>query len=124
MLMIALTLATIGISSMSAAFFQIPTGFLSGTAAAVGIAAINATGNLGGFAGPYAFGLMQGTSNSFFASNVSLAIVLLIGAGLIFLPMLRSRPPLAGPEPVSHVRSVGTIAPAHALLTDSDSTTS
>ncbi|MEU8691142.1 MFS transporter [Streptomyces sp. NPDC048665] len=39
-----------------AQFWTIPTGYLVGAGAASGIALINATGNIAGFAGPYSFG--------------------------------------------------------------------
>lgn len=88
-LLVALTLATAGIGSMSGAFFQIPAGFLSGPKIAVAVAAINATGNLGGFAGPYVFGVLQNSTNSFFIGNLVLSVLLVFGAAIVFLPMLR-----------------------------------
>jgi ACS family tartrate transporter-like MFS transporter len=93
LLLIALTLATAGIGSMSGAFFQLPAGFLAGPTVAVGIAAINATGNLGGFVGPYLFGILQDATDSFFVGNIALAAVLILGAAIIFLPILRPRSP-------------------------------
>ncbi|WP_225612596.1 hypothetical protein [Paracoccus sp. PAR01] len=39
--------------------------FLSGSAAATGIATINSLGNLGGFVGPYAIGLIKQSTGSF-----------------------------------------------------------
>ncbi|MEA2753905.1 MAG: transporter, family, tartrate transporter, partial [Aliidongia sp.] len=54
--LIALTLVNVGISAAKAPLWSLPTAFLSGPAAAAGIAAINAIGNLGGFAGPYMIG--------------------------------------------------------------------
>ncbi|WP_329577605.1 MFS transporter [Streptomyces sp. NBC_01361] len=90
-LLVALTFASAGIGSMSGAFFQIPPTFLAGPAVAVGIATINATGNLGGFVGPYLFGILKDTTGSFFAGNLILAVLLLIGAAIIFLPMFRPK---------------------------------
>jgi len=40
-------------------FWPLPTAMLSGVAAAGGIALINAVGNLGGFLGPYMYGLIK-----------------------------------------------------------------
>lgn len=57
----------------------------------MGIATINATGNLGGFVGPYLFGILKDTTGSFFAGNLILAVLLLIGAAIIFLPMFRPK---------------------------------
>ena len=48
----ALSLVNIGISSAKPPLWAMPTMFLSGPAAAAGIATINSIGNLGGFVGP------------------------------------------------------------------------
>ena len=50
--MLALTLATIGLLAVIPIFWSLPTGFLTGGAAAAGIATIAVVGNLGGFVGP------------------------------------------------------------------------
>jgi cyanate permease len=47
---------------------------LSGTAAAGGIALINALGNLGGFFGPYIFGLVRDASGNFTLGLIAIAI--------------------------------------------------
>lgn len=94
-LLAALTLATVGIGSMSGAFFQLPSAFLSGPGVAVGIAAINATGNLGGFVGPYLFGVLQNATDSFRVGNLGLSFVLVIGAGIVFLPVFGRKPATA-----------------------------
>ncbi|MFE6758131.1 MFS transporter [Streptomyces sp. NPDC057684] len=88
-LLIALTVATAGVGSVSGAFFQLPAAFLAGPAAAVGIATINATGNLGGFVGPYLFGILKDTTGSFLVGNLILAALLFLGAAIILLPMFR-----------------------------------
>jgi hypothetical protein len=51
LLTVAITLAAVGILSAIRVFWALPTGFLSGTAAAAGIELIAAVGNLGSFAG-------------------------------------------------------------------------
>jgi MFS transporter, ACS family, tartrate transporter len=89
LLLAAITVAGVGIGSMTEAFFQLPSAFLAGPAVAVGIAAINATGNLGGFVGPYVFGVLQGAGGSLLAGNLALAGLLVVGAAIIFLPMFR-----------------------------------
>jgi len=91
LLLVALTVATAGIGSMSGAFFQIPAHFLVGPAVAVGVATINATGNLGGFVGPYLFGILKDATDSFFAGNLLLAVLLVLGAAIVFLPMFRPK---------------------------------
>jgi MFS family permease len=64
-LMIAIILAQMGQSSIAPTFWTLPTAMLSGTAAAGGIAMINAVGNLGGFLGPYMMGAIQDATGSF-----------------------------------------------------------
>lgn len=46
-------------------FWALPTSFLSGAAAAGGIAIINSIGNLSGFAGPYAMGYIKDATGSY-----------------------------------------------------------
>ena len=54
--MIAVTICAIGICSALPTFWALPTRFLTGAAAAGGIALINSLGNLAGFVGPYVTG--------------------------------------------------------------------
>jgi MFS transporter, ACS family, tartrate transporter len=58
-MMVALILATMGQQSIAPTFWPLPTAMLTGVAAAGGIALINSVGNLGGFLGPYMFGLIK-----------------------------------------------------------------
>ncbi|MGD9845144.1 MAG: MFS transporter [Variibacter sp.] len=53
---IAVTLCAMGTYAAIPTFWALPTGILTGTAAAAGIALINSIGNLGGFFGPYMVG--------------------------------------------------------------------
>ena len=55
-------------------FWTMPSALLSGAAAAAGIALINATGNIGGFAGPYLVGLVKDATGSTDGGLVALAI--------------------------------------------------
>ncbi|CAH2599514.1 putative tartrate transporter [Rhodovastum atsumiense] len=64
LMMVALILAAMGQQSIAPTFWSMPTALLSGTAAAGGIALINSVGNLGGFVGPYAFGLVRDATAS------------------------------------------------------------
>ena len=52
----ALTVASAGVFSFYGPFWTLPARFLSGQAAAVGIAVVNSIGNLGGMAGPFGIG--------------------------------------------------------------------
>jgi D-galactonate transporter len=60
----ALTLAAIGILAAFPVFWSIPAAFLTGTAAAGGIALINSIGNLAGFAAPYMIGSLKTSTGS------------------------------------------------------------
>ena len=61
----ALAVAAIGMYGAVPPFWSLPTAFLRGTGAAVGIGVINSIGNLGGFVGPYVMGWAQGQSGDF-----------------------------------------------------------
>ena len=74
MTMAMLVLASIGQSSTGPCFWSLPTAMLSGTAAAGGIALINALGNLGGFFGPDIFGLVRDASGNFTLGLIAIAI--------------------------------------------------
>jgi ACS family tartrate transporter-like MFS transporter len=77
-----LSLAALGIWSALGPFWTLPPAFLAGSAAAGGIALINSVGNLGGFVGPYALGLLKQSTGSFRAGLLMLALALLAVAAL------------------------------------------
>jgi MFS transporter, ACS family, tartrate transporter len=81
----ALTLVNIGISSSKPPLWSMPTMFLSGSAAAAGIATINSIGNLGGFVGPYLVGYLTQRTHSFEAGVLFLSAAALVAASLISL---------------------------------------
>jgi sugar phosphate permease len=64
----ALTLATAGLTSAYSTFWSLPTAFLSGTAAAVGIAWINSVANLAGYLSPYLVGKIRDATHSMMAA--------------------------------------------------------
>ena len=64
-LITALTIVNVGISCSKPPLWSMPTMFLSGAAAATGIATINSIGNLGGFAGPAMIGWVKDQTGSF-----------------------------------------------------------
>ncbi len=83
---IGLTLVTSGILSWVATFWSLPTAFLSGTAAAAGIAWINSVGNLGGHFGPDLIGRIRTASGgSSEAAFFALAAVAVVGTVIILL---------------------------------------
>ncbi|MBU2537344.1 MAG: MFS transporter [Proteobacteria bacterium] len=85
---LALSLVTVGLLSWMGTFWALPTAFLSGTAAAAGIAWINSVGNLGGQAGPYLLGRIRtATDGADSGAFLALAGLALLGALVtIFLP--------------------------------------
>ncbi|MCI0535690.1 MAG: MFS transporter [Verrucomicrobiales bacterium] len=88
--MAALALAFAGIKSTLGPFWALGTAFLSGTAAAGGIALINSVGNLGGFFGPTMVGVIQDRTGSNLAGLLFLGGAL-FGMGLLALAL--GKPP-------------------------------
>jgi ACS family tartrate transporter-like MFS transporter len=78
----ALSLAAVGIWGALGPFWAMSSEFLTGTAAAAGIALINSIGNLGGFVGPYLIGLVRGRTDNFGFALLLLAAFPLIGSGM------------------------------------------
>jgi ACS family tartrate transporter-like MFS transporter len=76
--------------SMLAPFWSLPTAFLSGTAAAGGIALINSLGNLGGFVGPNIVGQSQALTGSFELGLTALAALMAAG-GVLALTIRHER---------------------------------
>jgi D-galactonate transporter len=91
--MIALTIAAVGDLGTRGPFWALPSRFLTGSAAAGGIALINTFASLGGFVGPYAIGLVRGITGGFAGGMVFLALVMLVGA--VIALSLRNAPGLA-----------------------------
>ncbi|MEM5317634.1 MFS transporter [Paraburkholderia sp. JHI869] len=74
--MTGITLALIGTIAGRTIFYTLPARFLSGQAAAGGLAFINSIGALGGFAGPYLVGYLKDSFGTFSAGMTGLSIVL------------------------------------------------
>ncbi|CAL8479257.1 membrane protein of unknown function (plasmid) [Caballeronia sp. S22] len=72
-----------GILSFQATYWAIPSGFLTGRAAAGGLALIVSVGNLGGFVGPSMIGALKQMSGGFTVPLFAIAAVMLVGAGTI-----------------------------------------
>jgi MFS transporter, ACS family, tartrate transporter len=73
-----ITVALSGITSARAIFWTIPTRFLTGLAAAGGLAFINSIATLGGFVGPYAMGWLRDATGSFSAGLMAMSGLLLL----------------------------------------------
>lgn len=74
--MLGITLALVGTIAGRTIFYTLPAKFLSGQAAAGGLALINSIGALGGFAGPYLVGYLKDSFGSFNAGMIGLSVVL------------------------------------------------
>jgi MFS family permease len=76
----ALCVTVSGILAFQATYWAIPSSFLTGRAAAGGLALIVSVGNLGGFVGPSMIGAIKQFSHSFTAPLLAESAMLLIGA--------------------------------------------
>ncbi len=85
----ALVLVNIGISAAKPPLWSMPTLFLSGPAAAAGIATINSIGNLGGFVGPAMIGWIKDQTGSF-AGGLYFVGGLLFLSAIVTLALSRS----------------------------------
>ncbi|BBU33216.1 MFS transporter (plasmid) [Burkholderia sp. THE68] len=97
--MIALSIAGFGIFGCLPVIWTLPASFLSGAAAAGGIAAINSLGNLAGFFGPYAMGWIKDSTGGFGAGLLCLAGAGMVGVAAVLL--------------LHHDASMETISGAH-----------
>lgn len=87
-LIAALTLVNIGISCAKPPLWSMPTMFLSGAAAATGIATINSIGNLGGFVAPSVIGWIKDSTGSY-AGGLYFVAGLLVFSAVLTLIMSR-----------------------------------
>ena len=78
LLTVSITLAAVGILSALPRFWVLPTTYLTGTAAAAGIALVAAVGNLGGFVGPAFTGIAEDSSGGFEMPLTVLAAALVL----------------------------------------------
>jgi MFS transporter, ACS family, tartrate transporter len=93
--LIGMSAATVGIYGSRAAFWPMPSIFLTGTAAAGAIALINATGNLGGYFGPFIVGWIKDYTGSFQAGLYFLAGCSLTCAVITFFAARAAGDPVA-----------------------------
>jgi len=108
LLAFALTLSTVGLLAVIPIFWSLPTGFLTGSAAAAGIGAIAAIGNLGGFGGPAFTGAMEDSTGDFVVPFLVLAGLLAVGCLLTLL--VREPPVAAAPEPRAAAEAAEPVA--------------
>jgi MFS transporter, ACS family, tartrate transporter len=95
--MVAFSIGACGVYGGLPVFWTLPTAFLSGTAAAAGIAVINSIGNLSGFVGPYAMGYIKDATGSFTGGLLLIAGLAVIAAAIVLAlghePALERAPP-------------------------------
>src|SRR5258708_11380297 len=84
---------TVGMYGLRGGFWPMPSIFLTGTAAAGAIALINATGNLGGYVGPFIVGWIKDSTGSFEAGLYFLAACSLACAVITFVAARAARQP-------------------------------
>ena len=78
--LIGISVAVLGATTARAVFWSIPTRFLTGAAAAGGLAFINSVGTFGGFVGPFVVGWLKDTTGSFSMGIFFMAGMLLLSA--------------------------------------------
>ncbi len=83
MAMVGLSVAAIGVLTPGPLFWALPSAFLMGAAAAVGIAAINSFASLAGFLSPYFIGWLKDYTHSFAMPMYVSSLSLVIGALLV-----------------------------------------
>ena len=74
---IGFSAALVGVTAARAIFWTIPTRFLTGVAAAGGLAFINSIGTVGGFAGPSMMGWLKEFSGSYIVGLTAMAAILI-----------------------------------------------
>nr|WP_294526760.1 MFS transporter [uncultured Rhodopila sp.] len=90
LMMVAIILSQMGQAAIAPTFWTLPTAMLSGTAAAGGIALINAVGNLGGFLGPFMMGAIKDATGSFSIGLLSISMGVLV-SGIVLAALGHDR---------------------------------
>jgi ACS family tartrate transporter-like MFS transporter len=83
----AMCIATVGIYGSRPSFWPMPSLFLTGAAAAVGMALINSIGNLGGYFGPMIVGWIKDSTKSFEMALYFLAACAVLSTAITFLAL-------------------------------------
>lgn len=82
---LAMAFVTVGLYGSRPSFWPMPSLFLTGAAAAAGIALINSIGNLGGYFGPFVVGWIRESTNSFEMALYFLAACAFASAAITWL---------------------------------------
>jgi len=86
-----MSLAMMGFYGCLAAFWTLPSAFLTGASAAAGIGFINVIGNLGNFTGPALLGSISDLNRSYAVGLTCLAAIAAGAAVLVIAPAVRPR---------------------------------
>ncbi|SHE60938.1 MFS transporter [Streptoalloteichus hindustanus] len=102
--MVAVTVCAVGVLSAMPTFWQLPTQFLTGAAAAGAIGLVNSLGNVSGFVAPYVTGSLRDLTGSQRPGLwvVGAAMVLSAVLALVLRAAPRARPRPEPPEATSH----------------------
>lgn len=85
LVLLGLACAMVGVLSAFGPFYSLPSSFLTGPAAAGGIALVNSIANFGGFLGPYLVGILKEWSGGYAAAYAALATFLILAAVLVIM---------------------------------------
>jgi MFS transporter, ACS family, tartrate transporter len=91
----ALLVIIVGHMSLQGPFWSIATRFLSGRAAAAGIACMNMIGILGGFVGPFWMGVAKDLTGDYRRGLLTMAFPMLVATGIMVYLRQRSQRPIA-----------------------------
>ena len=83
--MLAFSVSAFGVFAVLPVFWTLPTAFLSGPAAAAGIAIINSIGNLSGFVGPFAMGRIKDATGNFNGGLLLIAAFVVIAMVIVLV---------------------------------------
>jgi ACS family tartrate transporter-like MFS transporter len=83
LVLLALTVAVVGIGSTLGPFWGLPSSFLGAMGAAGGIAFVNSIGSLGGFLAPTVIGILREQTGDYAAAMFVLAMGLLVSTGFV-----------------------------------------
>jgi ACS family tartrate transporter-like MFS transporter len=82
---VPLNLLAVGIYTFYGPFWALPNEFLTGFAAAAGIALVNSIRNLGGFVGPYMTGAIASKTGNLYGGLALAGVSLSLSATLVLL---------------------------------------
>lgn len=95
---LALTVANIGVNSTKGPVWAMPSMFLTGASAAAGIAMINSMGNFGGFIGPVLVGWLKDKLGSYAGGLYVVGAMMALSAIVVVLLGRHTVPPEAVPD--------------------------